>query len=151
LVKHHNSITDALRELRNEAGTVSHGKDGFVAKLSAHHRRAAVLSADAIVTYLHEAYLEANFNLSLTREPSERFETFNDLIDNVVSLEAETDDAGDLSVTIHLPGDDLLTITATPSRFLYQMDRAAYIEALNAARSVVPVKPALSPAEGEPA
>ena len=151
LVKHHNNITDALRELRNEAGTISHGKDGFVAKLSAHHRRAAVLSADAIVTYLHEAYLEANFNLSLTREPCERFETFNDMIDNVVSLEAETDDAGDLSVTIHLPGDDLLTITATPSRFLYQMDRAAYIEALNAARSAIPTEPALPQAEGEPA
>ena len=151
LVKHHNNITDALRELRNEAGTVSHGKDGFIARLSAHHRRAAVLSADAIVTYLHEAYLEANFNLSLTREPCERFDTFNDLIDNAVSLEAETDEAGDLNVTIRLPGDDLLTITATPSRFLYQMDRAAYIEALNAARSVVSLEPALSPAEGEPA
>ena len=53
LVKHHNNLTDSLRVLRNEAGTVSHGKDGFVARLSAHHRRAAVLSADALVTYLH--------------------------------------------------------------------------------------------------
>lgn len=145
LVKHHNNITDSLRELRNEAGTVSHGRDGFVAKLSAHHRRAAVLSADAIVTYLHEAYLEANFNLAQTREPYERFETFNDLIDNAVSLEAETDDDGDLAVTIRLPGGDILPISASPSRVLYQMDRAAYIEALNAVRSVVP------PTEGEPA
>jgi Abortive infection C-terminus len=138
LVKHHNNITDSLRELRNEAGTVSHGKDGFVAKLSAHHRRAAVLSADAIVTYLHEAYLETNFNLSQTREPYERFETFNGLIDNAVSVEVETDDDGDLAVKVHLPGGDILPITASPSRFLYQMDRAAYIEALNAVRSVVP-------------
>jgi hypothetical protein len=144
LVKHHNNLTDSLRELRNEAGTVSHGKDAFVAKLSAHHRRAAVLSADAIVTYLHEAYLETNFNLSQTREPYERFETFNDLIDNAVSLEAETDDDGDLAVTIRLPGGDILPITASPSRFLYQMDRAAYIEALNAVRSVV------QPQEGAP-
>src|ERR1017187_2691297 len=145
LVKHHNNITDSLRELRNEAGTISHGKGGFVAKLSAHHRRVAVLSADAIVTYLHEAYLEANFNLSQTREPYDRFETFNDLIDNAVSIEAETDDDGDLAVRIRLPGGDILPITASPSRFLYQMDRAAYIEALNAVRSVVP------PQGGKPA
>ncbi len=135
LVKHHNNITDSLRELRNEAGTVSHGKDGFIAKLSAHHRRAAVLSADALVTFLHEAYLETNWKLSQTREPYERFTTFNDLIDNGVSLEAETDEAGDLAVTIRLPGGDILPVTATASRFLYHMDRAAYIEALNAVQS----------------
>lgn len=152
LVKHHNNLTDSLRELRNEAGTVSHGKDGFVARLSAHHRRAAVLSADALVTYLHEAYLEANFNLFQTREPYERFEMFNDLIDKAVSLEAETDDEGDLAVRVHLPGGDTLPITATPSRFLYQMDRAAYIEALNAVRSAPPPpSEAAVPAEGEPA
>ena len=46
---------------------------------------------------------------------------------------------------IRLPGGDILPITASPSRFLYQMDRAAYIEALNAVRSAVP------PPEGEPA
>jgi hypothetical protein len=144
LVKYHNKLTDSLRELRNEAGTVSHGKDGFVAKLSVYHRRAAVLSADAIVTYLHEAYLETNFNLGQTREPYERFETFNDLIDGAVSLKAETDEDGDLVVTIRLPGGDILPVTASPSRFLYQMDRAAYIEALNAVRSTVP------PHEGAP-
>jgi hypothetical protein len=143
LVKHHNNITDSLRELRNEAGTVSHGKDGFVARLSAHHRRAAVLSADAIVTYLHEAYLETNVNLAQTREPCVRFETFNDLIDGAVSIHAETDQDGDLAVTVRLPSGDILPITASPSRFLYQMDRAAYIEALNAVRSAVP------PPEGE--
>jgi hypothetical protein len=145
LVKHHNNLTDSLRELRNEAGTVSHGKGGFVAKLSAHHRRAAVLSADAIVTYLQEAYLETSVNLAQTREPYERFEKFNELIDSAVSVEAKTDDDGNLAVTIRLPGGDILPITASPSRFLYQMDRAAYIEALNAVRSAVP------PAEGQPA
>ena len=51
LIKEHNRLSDALRRLQNEAGTVSHGKDGFVEKLSAHHRRAAMLAADAIVTF----------------------------------------------------------------------------------------------------
>ena len=40
LIKEHNRLADALRVLRNEAGTVSHGKDGFIRKLSVHHRRA---------------------------------------------------------------------------------------------------------------
>jgi hypothetical protein len=38
-------------------------------------------------------------------------------------------------VTVRLPAGDLITITSPVSRLLYQMDRAAYIEALNAARS----------------
>ena len=41
LIKEHNRLSDALRVLRNEAGTLSHGKNGFIEKLSAHHRRAA--------------------------------------------------------------------------------------------------------------
>ena len=45
LIKEHNRLADALRVLRNEAGTVSHGKDGFIRKLSMHHRRAALLAA----------------------------------------------------------------------------------------------------------
>ena len=53
LIKAHNRLADALRVLRNEAGTVSHGKDGFIRRLSVHHRRAALLAADAIVTFLH--------------------------------------------------------------------------------------------------
>jgi hypothetical protein len=146
LVKHHNNLTDSLRELRNEAGTMSHGKDGFVAKLSVHHRRAAVLSADALLTYLHEAYLETNFKLSQTREPYERFETFNKLIDDSVSLQVETNEDGDLAARIYLPDGDILPITASPSRLLYQMDRVAYIEALNAAQST-PRSPS-GPAEG---
>ena len=138
LVSQHHKLTETLGTLRNGAGPVSHGRDGFIARLSVYHRRAAVLSADAIVAFLHQAYIESDINLAQTREPYERFETFNGLIDAVVSLQAETDEDGDLAVTIRLPGGDVLPITAPPSRFLYQMDRTAYIEALNAARSVVP-------------
>ena len=72
LIKQHNKLTDTLRVLRNEAGTVSHGKDGFIAKLSAHHRRSALLAADAIVTFLHEAYLEREPDPVRTFEPYER-------------------------------------------------------------------------------
>jgi hypothetical protein len=145
LVSQHHKLTETLGTLRNGAGPVSHGRDGFIERLSVYHRRAAVLSADAIVAFLHQAYMESDINLSQTREPYERFESFNDLIDGAVSLQAGADEEGDLAVTILLPGGDILPITASPSRFLYQMDRTAYIEALNAARSAVP------PPAGEPA
>lgn len=46
LVSQHHKLTTALGDLRNESGPVSHGRDGFLAKLSVHHRRSAVLSAD---------------------------------------------------------------------------------------------------------
>jgi hypothetical protein len=150
LVSQHHKLTETLGTLRNGAGPASHGRDGFIERLSAYHRRAAVLSADAIVAFLHQAYIESDINLAKTREPYERFATFNDLIDNVVSLEAETDE-GDLFVTVRLPNGDILPITASPSRLLYQMDRDAYIEALNSANSAVPESPvpeASAPTEG---
>ncbi len=139
LVSQHHKLTNALDDLRDSAGPISHGKDGFIKRLSLYHRRAAVLSADAIVAFLHQAYLETEINLIRTREPYERFTQFNDLIDAAVSLETQIDEEGGLAVTINLPTGDFIPITASPSRFLYQMDRDAYIEALNAARSAPPV------------
>jgi hypothetical protein len=136
LVSQHHKLTETLGALRNGAGPVSHGRDAFIDRLSVYHRRAAVLSADAIVAFLHQAYLETDVNLARTREPYERFETFNTLIDNAVTLEAKVDDEENLAIVVRLPSGDLLPITASPSRFLYQMDRAAYVEALNASRSV---------------
>ncbi len=137
LVSAHHALTDALGGLRNDAGPVSHGKEAFLDRLSSHHRRAAILSADAIVAFLHQAYLEAEPNLQKTREPYERFATFNDLIDDSVSLDAIVNEDGDLDVTVYLPGGDTIPMTVLPSRFLFQIDRDAYIEALNAARSAL--------------
>jgi len=141
LVSQHHKLTETLRVLRDDAGPVSHGKDGFIERLSSYHRRAAVLSADAIVAFLHQAYLETELNLEQTREPYERFQKFNALIDEAVSLAARIEEDGDLTVTAKLPAREFISITAPASRFLYQMDRQAYIEALNAARSL-PAVPA---------
>lgn len=142
LVSQHHKLTKSLGILRNGAGPVSHGREGFIDRLSVYHRRAAVLSADAIVAFLHQAYIESDINLAKTHEPYERFATFNDLIDSTVSLQAKTDEDGDLAVTIRLANGDILPIAAPPSRVLYQMDRDAYIEALNAAKSAAPPEPA---------
>ncbi|MBV2207605.1 MAG: abortive infection family protein [Pseudomonas sp.] len=137
LVKHHNNIADSLRELRNEAGPTSHGKDGFIDTLSVYHQRAAVMSADAIVTFLHHAYLEAEKDLTKSREPYERFGRLHELVDATVSMQAKVDDSdGFLVVDALLPTGESLPIRVSASRLLYQLDRDAYIEALNIARSI---------------
>lgn len=135
IIKHHSGLAESLRVLRNDAGPVSHGKDGFIQTLTVHHRRASVLAADAIVAFLHNAYLEVQLNPSLSREPWDRFEDENGLIDAYVGLAVETDDDGVPSLRFLLPSGDVLPLTIEVSRLLYQLDREAYVEALNAARS----------------
>lgn len=145
LVSQHHKLTGTLGALRNDAGPVRHGKDAFIARLSSYHRRAAMLSADAIVGFLHHAYIESETNLVRTREPYERFEAFNELIDEWVRLEADVNEDGDLAVTVRFPGGDSIAINTTASRFLYQMDRDAYIEARNAARSASTLSEGVNP------
>ena len=99
-----------------EAGTVSHGKDGFIRKLSVHHRRAALLAADAIVTFLHEAYLERDPDPVLTLEPFERFAESNATIDEYAAIIAEADEDGILRARVLLPNNEEITLTVEPSR-----------------------------------
>lgn len=134
LVSQHHKLTAALGDLRNESGAASHGREGFLSKLSVHHRRAAVLSADAIITFLHQAYLEAEIDLLRTREPYERLNHLHELIDANVSLRADVDEEGMLTVNVRLASGDEIPLTVEASRLLYQLDRTAYVEALNAAR-----------------
>ena len=140
LIKEHNRLADALRVLRNEAGTVSHGKDGFIRKLSVHHRRAALLAADAIVTFLHEAYLERDPDPVLTLEPFDRFAESNATIDEYAAIIAEADEDGILRARVLLPNEDEITLTVEPSRLLFGVDREAYKLALNACRDAAASK-----------
>ncbi|WP_220790506.1 abortive infection family protein [Gluconacetobacter asukensis] len=134
LIKQHNKLTETLRVLRNEAGTVSHGKDGFITKLSIHHRGSAMLAADAIITFLHEAYLEREPDPVRTFEPYERFESSNVIIDEFASLRAELDDEGSLTVVVVLPEGEEVPLAIEPSRLLFGIDREAYKAVLNACR-----------------
>jgi len=135
LIKNYNNLAESLRVLRNEAGTVSHGRDGFITKLSIHHRRAAILAADAIVTFLHEAYLEQDLDPLLTLEPYDRFEFSNEVIDRYAALQmGEAQEDGFLSVTVLLPNGDEILLSIEPSRLLFGVDRQAYKAALNACR-----------------
>ena len=140
LIKEHNRLADALRVLRNEAGTVSHGKDGFIRKLSVHHRRAALLAADAIVTFLHEAYLERDPDPVLTLEPFERFAESNTTIDEYAAIIAEADEDGILQARVLLPNSEEITLSVEPSRLLFSVDREAYKLALNACRDAAASK-----------
>ena len=136
LIREHNRLADDLRVLRNEAGTVSHGKDGFIKKLSIHHRRVAFLAADAIVTFLHEAYLEKEPDPALTLEPYERFVFSNAIIDKHAALVAEEDEDGILQVCVLLPKDDEISLTIDMSRLLFGVDRGGHKQALNSCKEV---------------
>ncbi len=135
LVSSHHKLADALNDLRNKAGPASHGKDPYLERLAIHHRRTAVLAADAIVAFLHKAYLDAQLDPASSREPWECFGTHNEVIDRHVGLTVVTDDDGVPSLNFLLPGGDVIPLKIEVSRLLYQLDREAYVEALNAARS----------------
>ncbi|WP_287884780.1 abortive infection family protein [Paracoccus sp. (in: a-proteobacteria)] len=142
LLSQHFKLVDELGRFRNMAGPISHGKEGFSHKLSAHHRRAAVLAADALVTFLHEAYLEREPDPVTTLEPYERFPNSNALIDFHVDAEAASNEDGWLDITLRLPGGETLDLTVEPSRLLFGVDREAYKYVLGLCRdaSLPPAK-----------
>jgi hypothetical protein len=135
LISQHHRLTTTLGDLRNKAGTMSHGKDGFIAKLSIHHRRAALLAADAIVTFLHEAYLERELDAVLSKEPYERFKATNHVIDEYAGLRGEMNEEGIPRLHIVLPGKpprEEIELAAPVSQLLFELDREAYKLVLNA-------------------
>jgi hypothetical protein len=134
LIREYNRLADALRVLRNEGGTLSHGKDGFIAKLTLHHSRAAVLAADAIVTFLHEAYLEREPDPTLTLEPYDRFASSNSTIDAVAVPDVRVEEDGLIGVRIALPDEEQIELTIEVSRLLFGVDREAYVLARNICR-----------------
>ncbi|MEG5138661.1 MULTISPECIES: abortive infection family protein [unclassified Microcoleus] len=142
LISEHHNLTKALGALRDKAGTVSHGKEGFISKLSIHHRRAAILAADAIVTFLHEAYLDRELDPLLTLEPYDRFALSNEAIDKHTALVVDEDqENGFLSLIVLLPNGDEIPLSIEPSRLLFGIDRQAYKAALDACKDAELMKP----------
>ncbi|MDD1530897.1 hypothetical protein C7U92_27245 [Bradyrhizobium sp. WBOS7] len=134
VISQHYRLTEALGQFRDICGTVSHGKDGLSQKLSVHHRRAAMLAADALVTFLYQCYLEREPDPVRTFEPYERFEASNATIDQFSSLRAELDGDGFLQVVVVLPDGEEVPLAIEPSRLLFGVDREAYKLVLNACR-----------------
>jgi hypothetical protein len=134
VISQHFTLTEALGKFRDLAGTVSHGKDGLTGKLSVHHRRSALLAADAIVSFLHQAYLEREPDPARTFEPYERFEESNAIIDELTAVRADLDEGGLLRATVMLPSGEEFPLAVETSRLLFGVDREAYKLVLNACR-----------------
>ncbi len=134
VISQHYGLTEALGKFRDVAGPISHGKEGLSKKLSVHHRRAALLAADALVTFLHEAYIEREPDPIRTFEPYERFADSNAIIDKIAALRVETDDEGFIHAVVTLPEGDEVPLAIETSRLLFGIDREAYKFVLNACR-----------------
>lgn len=132
-----NRLADALTEMRNENGPVAHGKDAFLDPLATDHARAFLHAGDAILGVLLSALEGKQPDLTVTREPYERFPHLNGRIDRAVSVEAHIDEDGErpmvvFSVATGSQGDTI-ELRVEPSRLLYGIDRSAYIEVLRTA------------------
>jgi Abortive infection C-terminus len=141
VISHHFTLTEALGKFRDIAGTVSHGKDGLISKLSAHHRRGALLAADAIVSFLHQAYLEREPDPVRTFEPNERFEASNAIIDEFATLRVELDEEGFIRAVVVLPDGQEVPLAIETSRLLFGVDREAYklvLDSCREAKAAVP-------------
>ena len=106
-----------------------------------HHRRAALLAADVIVTFLHEAYLEREPDPVLTLEPFDRFAESNATIDEYAAIIAKADEDGILQGRVLSPNNEEITLSVEPSRLLFGVDREAYKLALNACRDAAISRP----------
>lgn len=132
-----NRLADALTDMRNEHGPVAHGKDGFLDALATDHARTFVHTGDMILSVLLNALEGKEPDLTVTREPYERFPHLNERIDQAVGIEAHVDDDLDRPMVVIAvgtgPRDEAIEIRVEPSRLLYSIDRAAYIEVLKTA------------------
>lgn len=133
----YNKLADALSDMRNQEGSVAHGKDGFLDTLADHHSRAFLLIGDTILSVLLSAHDGTEPDLRHTREPYERFAHLHRRIDKAASMEVEVEEVNDEQVlVVRLSAgtkDDEKEFRIEPSRLLYALDRTAYIDVLKAA------------------
>ena len=136
VISQHYKLAEALSNFRNVAGTLSHGKDGFSKKLSTYHRRSAILSADAIVLFLHEAYLERQLDPVNSFEPFERFSDQSAAIDKHCAFSVADVEENHLRVEIALPDSDNVKLFFNPSELLFFADRIAYKSAFSECKGI---------------
>ena len=136
VISGHNKLVEGLNELRNQDGTVAHGKDGFLDAISTRHARVYLLSADSVIALILSAYDGKEPNLRTTRESPERFRHLNQRIDVGCALDAEVDlEDGVLVVRVQAgtqPPEEAIELRVPPSELLYHLDRQAYVSVLEA-------------------
>jgi len=98
VISGHNKLAEGLNELRNQDGSVAHGKDGFLDAISSRHARVYLLSADSVIALILSAYDGKEPKLLTTREPPDRFRHLNQRIDAWCTLDAEVDMEEDVLV-----------------------------------------------------
>lgn len=129
-----NRLADAISRMRNDAGPVAHGKDGFLDAIAADHARAFLHAGDAILGLLLNALEGKQPDLIGTREPYESFLHLNERIDRAVAVEARIDEDEDRQIIVFSvatgPRNEAIELRIEPSRLLYGVDREAYVEVL---------------------
>ena len=144
VISGHNKLAEGLNELRNQDGSVAHGRDGFLDAISSRHARVYLLSADSVITLILSAYDGKEPNLLTTREPPDRFRHLNKRIDEDCVLDAEVDmEEGVLVVRVLASAqtpDEAIELRVSPSELLYHLDRQAYLSVLEALREVPSVE-----------
>lgn len=148
-----NKLAEALTDVRNELGPIAHGRDAFLDAMTVDHARAFLYTGDAILAVVLSALEGKQPDLTVTREPYESFPHLNERIDRAVNVGVRIDQDGDRPMVVFAvavgPPDEAIEIRAEPSRLLYGVDRASYIEVLRTADLVGADVGAL--AEGEQA
>jgi len=133
----HNKLADALTEVRNQEGSVGHGKDGFIETMSDRHARVYLLSADTIISLILQAYEGVEPSVLKTREPHDRFSLHNDIIDTGTQVDAQVDEDGVLELSFRAGSlKDGFELRVSASELLYYLDRQAYVDVLEALRGI---------------
>lgn len=144
VISGHNKLAEGLNELRNQHGSVAHGRDGFLDAISSRHARVYLLSADSVIALILSAYDGKEPNLLTTREPPDRFRHLNERIDAGCALDAEVDMEESILVVRVQAGaqtpDEAIELRVPPSELLYHLDRQAYLSVLEALREVPPAE-----------
>jgi len=135
----HNKLANALTEVRNQEGSVAHGKDGFLDVMSDYYMRVYLLSADTIISLILNAYDGVEPSILHTREKHTRYKRYNDEIDAGTAVSAEVDEDGMLVLNFRAGSQregEGIELRTTISELLFYLDRQAYMDVVNVLRGV---------------
>jgi hypothetical protein len=133
----YNKLSTGLADIRNQEGSVGHGKDGFIDAISDRHAWIYLLSADTIIALLLQAYDGVEPSILKTREAHSRFSHHNERIDTATQVEAKVDEDGVVELSFRagtLEGGFDIRVPA--SELLYYLDRQAYVDVLDSLRGI---------------
>lgn len=132
-----NKLSNGLSDIRNQEGSVGHGKDGFIDAISDRHARVYLLSTDTIIAMLLQAYDGVEPSILKTREAHSRFSHHNERIDAATQVEAKVDEDGVVELSFRAGTlEDGFDIRVPASELLYYLDRQAYVDVLDALRGI---------------